>query len=129
MPSVNVAEGRRAEELAQQAKLRQAGKWHCNMEWHAGLRVVTVNVNSKGTLLRLLASWGSHEQLYDIILVRKNTMNAIGTNLVNSIGRQPSGAGAQPGLQQLASWKAPRLELRCYGVQASRCMPRSPRQA
>ena len=53
---------------------RKPGRWNPQLEWIAGLRVVTVNVNSYGTLLRLSARWGS-EECYDIILVQEHHEN------------------------------------------------------
>ena len=43
-------------------------------EWKVGLRVASVNVNSKGTLLRLLASWSLTDE-YDVILVQEHHEN------------------------------------------------------
>ena len=62
-------QGREAEVKASASKARmRAGEWKMQREWKAGLRVASVNVNSKGTLLRLFAGWSLGDE-YDIVLV------------------------------------------------------------
>ena len=65
-------QGREAEVKASASKARmRAGEWKMQREWKAGLRVASVNVNSKGTLLRLLAGWSLGDE-YDVVLVQEH---------------------------------------------------------
>ena len=66
------ADGLGAEKQAEADQQRQrVGAWKLQQEWQAGVRVATVNCNSKGTLLRLLAGW-SIKHVYDVILVQEH---------------------------------------------------------
>ena len=46
----------------------QPGQWKQTKEWATGLKVATMNVNSKGTMMRILAEKAAKKE-YDVILI------------------------------------------------------------
>ena len=80
MATVNVAMAA----VEQRAKL-VPGEWTCRKQWTAGLTVATMNINSKGTMMRILAEQGAKKE-YDIILLQEH--HVADENILRDIAAQ-----------------------------------------